>query len=123
MSTATPVQTLQDTIGRLEEALLTPPIAGDMPGWIRNVEQAAATLTVDWTRHLHSVQHPQYRETAQTDSEQLPRVEKLIAAEEALLQELTRFHEELHSLAEQAEAVGWHEGKLQARRPLGGWAV
>jgi uncharacterized Ntn-hydrolase superfamily protein len=116
VSTTATTQTLQDTIGRLEEALLTPSIAGELTGWIRSAEQAAATLAVDWTRHLHSVQHPQYRETARSDAEQLPHVEKLIAAEESLLQELAHFHEELRALAQQASQAGWDEGKLAARR-------
>jgi hypothetical protein len=101
---------------RLEEALLTPAIAGEMPGWISSVEQAAATLTVDWTTHLHSVSHVQYREIAASDPEQLPRIEKMIETEEQLLGELTRFHEELHTLAGQATEVGWHESKLAGRR-------
>ena len=116
MMTSMPTQSLQDTINRLEAALLTPVISGEMAGWIRNVQQAAATLAVDWTGHLHSVLHAQYREITQTDPELSPRVEKLIETDEQLLQELTRFHEELHDLEQQAGQVGWQESKLAAQR-------
>jgi len=108
--------TLQDTMSKLEMALLAPVVSGELPAWIRNVEEAAATFSMDCTRHLNTVQHEQYREIAKSDPELLPQVEKLIEADQHLLEGLTRFHEELHALSKQAEEVGWLEGKLAARR-------
>jgi hypothetical protein len=103
-------------MNRLEAALLSPAIAGELKTWLASVEEAAATFAVDWTRHLHTVVHVQYQEIAKSDPELSHCVEKMIATEEQLLQDLAHFHEELHALREQAEKVGWHENKLAGRR-------
>ncbi len=116
MTTSAPEQTLQDTMTRLETALLAPVVSGEMPAWIRNVEEAATTFAVDWARQVHSIQHVQYREIAHSDPELLPEVEKMIATDDELLASLARFHEELHAFRQQAEKIGWQETKLAGRR-------
>jgi hypothetical protein len=116
MSTSAPQQALQDTMTRLEAALLAPVVSGELPAWVGSVEEAASTFAVDWTRQLHSVQHVQYREIAESDPELLAEVEKMIAADEELLESFARFHEQLHGFRKEADKIGWQETKLAGRR-------
>ncbi len=107
---------LAATLTKLETALLSPPIAGELTTWTRTVQEAAATLAVDLTACLRSVRHVQYEEIARTDPEMSAQVEKLVRSDEQLLAQLTRFHEQLHSLAEAAEHVSRNELKLAEQR-------
>lgn len=116
MTTTLCTQALHESVDRLEAALLAPALPGELKDWLHIVEEAAQTFAVDWTRHLHSTAHVEYRQIGKNDPEMLPTVEKLIEADQQLLSDLASFHEELHSLARQAEEVGWHEDKLAGRR-------
>ena len=109
-------QTLADTMARLEQALLTPAIAGELPSWVHTVQDAAATLAVELASYLHTVLHVQYNEIARTDPEMSAHVEKLLAGDQQLLEQMTRFHEDLHCLADAAEHVQKNEGKLAGQR-------
>ena len=111
-TTLAPEQNLTETMTRLEKALLTPAIAGELSAWVKTVQDAAATLTVDLSNYLHTILHVQYNEIARTDPEMSAHVEKLLAGDQQLLEHMTRFHEELHSLAAAAEHVKKNEGKL-----------
>jgi exonuclease VII large subunit len=112
MITQAPEQALDETLGKLEKALLAPVVSGELKSWVTNVRQAAATFAVDWTRYLHSVLHLQYQEIAQTDPELLSEVEKMIQTDQQLLEKFARFHEELQTLEKNAEKVEWQENKL-----------
>ena len=116
MSTVAPEHTLQETMTKLEAALLAPVVSGEMKSWVHNVQQAAATFAMDWARELHTVLHVQYEQIANTDSELSSCVEKMIQADHELLEELARFHEKLHDLQGAAEHVDWQETKLAAQR-------
>jgi hypothetical protein len=115
-SALAPEQNLAETMARLEKALLTPAIAGELSAWVSAVQEAAATLTVDLASYLHSVLHVQYSEIARTDPEMSAHVEKLLAGDQQLLEQITRFHEDLHALAAAAEHVQRNEGKLADQR-------
>jgi hypothetical protein len=112
--TTVQAQALEETLSKLELALLTPPIAGEMSNWARTVKEAAATLATDWTRELNTVLHPQYAQIAQTDPEMLSCVERMKQEEQALAEELACFHEELHKLEVATTHVDWQESKLAA---------
>lgn len=117
MSIVTSEQALLDeTLNRLESALLSPVVAGELRNWIANVQQAAATFTMDWTRYLHTVLHTQYAEIAKNDPEMSNTIEKLVATDRELLEQLTRFHENVSNLAARAAQVQWNEGKLADER-------
>lgn len=111
-TTLAPEQNLADTMAKLETALITPVIAGEFSTWVKTVQDAAATLTVDLTSYLHTILHVQYTEIARTDPEMSAQVEKLLAGDQQVLENMTRFHEDLHSLAAAAEHVKKNEGKL-----------
>jgi vacuolar-type H+-ATPase subunit I/STV1 len=107
---------LAETLTRLEAALLSPPIAGELQMWTKTVQEAAATLAVDLASYLRTVLHVQYEEIAKTDPEMSAHVEKLVRSDQQLLEQLTKFHEELHALGEAAQHVSKNEGKLAQQR-------
>jgi hypothetical protein len=111
-STLAPEQHLAETMAKLEKALLTPAIAGELSAWTQTVQDEAATLAMDLASYLRSVLHVQYNEIAKTDPEMSAQVEKLLAGDQHLLEQTARFHEELHQLAAAAEHVKKNEGKL-----------
>jgi hypothetical protein len=116
MTALAPEQTLHETMGRLEAALLAPVVSGELQNWIRTVEQAAATFGLDWTRYLHSVLHVQYAEISRNDPELLSCVEQMVRADQDLLENYVRFHEDLHDMALRAAQVKKHEAKLEEQR-------
>lgn len=109
-------QALEATLARLETALLSPVISGELKAWLNNVRQAAATFAMDWTRYLHTTLHVQYAETMQSDPELSANVEKLIRADSELLVELAQFHEALQRIERQAAEIQWQEAKLEPER-------
>ena len=111
-----PEERLAATLTRLETALLSPPIAGELTTWSKTVQEAAATLAVDLTACMRSVWHVQYEEIAHTDPEMSAHVEKLMRSDELVLEQLTRFHEDLHNLVEAAQHVTKNELKLAEQR-------
>ena len=117
MSTATlPDRVLNETLTKLEAALLTPSIAGEMGNWAREVKQAAATLATDWTREQNCVLHPQYEQIAQTDPEMLSQVQQMTEVDKTLSDELIYFHQQLHQLEEATAHVDWQESKLATQQ-------
>jgi hypothetical protein len=115
-TTLAPEQNLADTMAKLENALLSPLVSGELSGWVHTVQEAAATLAVDVASYLRTVLHVQYDEIAQADSEMSAHVEKLLVGDQQLLEQMTGFHEELHKLAAAAEHVQKNEGKLAELR-------
>lgn len=116
MTTLAPEHALEETLSKVETALLSPVVSGELKSWVTNVRQAAATFVVDWTGYHHTVLHAQYAEIGATDSELASFVQKMIQTDQQLLEELTRFHEALHDLNRQAADANWQEGKLAAEQ-------
>lgn len=117
--TTTPMsqeQRLADTLTKLEAALLSPPIAGEISQWVQGIQEAASTLSVDLTAYQRTVLHVEYEEIAKTDPEMSAHVEKLRSSDEQLLARLIEFHEELHALANAAGHVQKDEVKLSGQR-------
>jgi len=116
-TTATlPDRVLNETLTKLESALLAPSIAGEMGNWAREVKQAAATLATDWTREQNCVLHPQYEQIAQSDPEMLSQVHQLTEGDKTLSEELINFYQQLHQLEEATDHVDWQESKLAAQQ-------
>ena len=109
-------QTLEETLHKVETALLSPVVSGELKSWVENVRQAAATFAVDWTAYLNTVLHTQYEEIAGADSELLPIVQKMIQTDEQLLGELADFHDSLHKLKSKAGDANWQESRLAAEQ-------
>ena len=107
---------LDETSNRLETALLTPAVAGELKGWVTNVREAAATFSMDWTRYLHTVLHQQYAEIAKNDPEMSNDIEKMIATDKQLIDQFAAFSEKFRELEEHTNEVQWDEGKLAGER-------
>jgi len=105
-------QNLAATLSKLETALLSPVVAGELSNWARTVQETAATLAVELASYLRTVSHVQYAEIAETDPEMSAQIEALIRSDQQLLEQLAYFHEELHALSEAAAHVKRNEGKL-----------
>ena len=116
MTTMTSNHALEETLTKLETALLSPVVSGELKGWLGNVRQATATFAVDWARYLNTVLHAEYKEIVETDAELSSSVEKMIRTDKTLLDKLTKFHEDLHALEQRAEELEWQENKLAAER-------
>jgi uncharacterized Ntn-hydrolase superfamily protein len=116
MTTLTTNHALEETLTKLETALLTPVVAGELKGWPKNVRQSAATFATDWTRYLNTVLHVEYAQIVETDPELSAAVEKMIRTDNQLLDQLAKFHEHLHALEQRAEQLQWQENKLAGER-------
>ena len=116
MTTLTTNNALEETLTKLETALLTPVVSGELKDWLPNVRQAAATFATDWTRYLNTVLHVEYAQIVETDPELSAAVEKMIRNDNQLLDQLAKFHEHLHALEQRAEQVEWQENKLAGER-------
>lgn len=116
MTTMTINHALEETLAKVETALLSPVVSGELKEWLHNVREAAATFAVDWTRYLNTVLHMEYRQIVETDAELSSSVEKMIHTDQMLLDQLAKFHEDLHALERRAEQLQWQETKLAADR-------
>ncbi|MDX1945051.1 MAG: hypothetical protein SFU86_06560 [Pirellulaceae bacterium] len=111
-----PEQVLQQTMTRLEQALLAPVVGGELQQWIGNVQLAAATFATDWTRYLCTVLHQEYAQIAGTDPELLGVVQQMMRVDRQLLEDFARFQEDLHKLCCRAQRVEKHESKVAEQR-------
>jgi hypothetical protein len=107
---------LNETLAKLETALLTPVVSGEMELWARTAQQAAAELEKRLPPYLQSVLHPQYAEIARSDTELLPRVEQLIAEDQKLLIEQSAFCDRMNDFVQRAAQVKRDEAKVAEER-------
>jgi hypothetical protein len=107
---------LNETLARLETALLTPVVSGEMEAWARTAQQAAAELEKRLPPYLQSVLHPQYAEIARSDAELLPRVEQLIAEDQYLLLEQSAFCDRMNEFVQRAAQAKRDEAKVADER-------
>jgi hypothetical protein len=107
---------LNETLARLETALLTPVVSGEMEAWARTAQQAAAELEMRLPPYLQSVLHPQYAEIARSDAELLPRVEQLIAEDQNLLLEQSAFCDRMNDFVKRAAQAKRDEAKVADER-------
>jgi hypothetical protein len=81
-------QALNEALTRLETALVSPVVPGELENWTREAQQAAAEVQPTLERFTHDVLHAQYAQIGKADPELLPRVETLIEEDQQLLAEL-----------------------------------
>jgi hypothetical protein len=109
---------LKEAIDRLETALLTPVIAGELTGWVTTVQDAANELDKRFRTFSDQVLHPAYKEIAKADSELLFKVQQMKEGEQKLLEEYTTFRTSLAVLAKKAPEVFNDEAKAADERAL-----
>src|SRR5215471_13639803 len=87
---------LNESLTKLETALLAPVVSGELESWARTVQEATSGLSQRLPSYLHSVLHPQYAEIAKSDSELLTRVQQLIAEDQNLILEHDKFEKRIN---------------------------
>jgi chromosome segregation ATPase len=107
---------LKEAISKLESALLTPVIAGELLGWVTAVQDTADDLAEQFRAFADQVLHPQYKEIGKADNELLFRVQQLKEEEVKLLTAHEEFRRNLHLLAQRAPQVGEDEAKVADER-------
>lgn len=103
VSKAPAEEKIEITLSALEQRLLSPLVSGEIRQWLRNIQEAAATLSVDLTAFLRTVLHVQYAEIARNAPELSNQLAKLTESDGQLLGNVADFLEQLHRLREIAE--------------------
>ena len=107
---------LNEALNKLETALLTPVIAGELEGWARTAQESTALLAEKLPTFLKSVLHPQYAEIAKSDAELLPRVQQLVAEDEKVALQQDAFHTQLNEFIKLATQAKKDEARVSTAR-------
>ena len=107
---------LNDTLTKLETALLAPVVSGELESWSQTVQEATNGLSQRLPSYLHSVLHPQYAEIAKSDSELLTRVQQLIAEDQNLILEQDKFEKRVNDFVLRASQFKKDEAQTAAER-------
>lgn len=106
---------LKSAIDKLETALLTPAMAGELVTWITQVQDSADDLDELFKPCLERL-HSDFTEIAKADNELFSRVEQMVAGEKDLLQMHDEFRRNLQLLATKAPKVFSDEAKVADER-------
>jgi hypothetical protein len=107
---------LTESLGKLETALLSPVVSGELASWAGTVQEATSGVARQLPAFIRSVLHPQYAEIARTDQELLTRVQQLKDDDHTLLEELQAFEGHVKAFAERAGKVLKDELQLEGDR-------
>ncbi|MGI8980299.1 MAG: hypothetical protein ACR2FY_13820 [Pirellulaceae bacterium] len=107
---------VNEAMTRLETALLTPLVSGELESWVGEVREAAADLGTPLHDYVETVLHAQYIQIAKTDEELLSRVEKMIEEDKNLLGEYDGFLAELATLTARVPSAEKDELKVTDHR-------
>jgi hypothetical protein len=107
---------LNESLARLETALLGPVVSGELESWARTVQEATKSLSERLPSYLNSVLHPQYAEIAKSDSELLTRVQQLIAEDQNLILEQDKFEKRVDDFVRRASQIKKDEAQTAAER-------
>ena len=107
---------LNETLAKLETALLSPVVSGELESWASTAEEASTLLAQRLPAYLNSVLHPDYAEIAQSDPELLSKVEKLIAEDQNVVLELDAFRKHINDFARRASQIKKDEAQVAADR-------
>lgn len=116
MNLVAPDVDLKEGMTKLETALITPLISGELDGWVKNARQAANDLAPKLKRFIKTVLRSEYDEIAKTDTELLRRVQQMVRDDEKLLADFESFRHDLDSLAERVPLVKNDEAKTNEHR-------
>jgi hypothetical protein len=113
---------LNESLTKLETALITPLVSGELDDWVQTVREATQELGPNLREYIESVLHAQYVQIAKSDEELLSRVEQMIEEDKGLLEEYEAFLQDLKRLssrvpgAEKDELkVADHRARIEAR--------
>jgi hypothetical protein len=107
---------LTDALTRLETALLSPVVSGELESWASTVEEATTELTARLPPFVSNVLHPQYAEIAKSDAELLSRVEQLIAEDQNVILDLEALRTQVGDFAKRAARIKKDEAQVADQR-------
>jgi hypothetical protein len=107
---------LVDVLARLETALLSPPVAGELQSWSGESCAAMDALAEQLPQFLEQVLHRQYLEIAGSDPELLPKIEQMIAEDRRLVEDLGGLRRRLAAFAQSAALIKKNEVKVAEER-------
>jgi uncharacterized protein (DUF3084 family) len=107
---------LNQALTKLETALLTPVVSGELESWVRGAEEATLELSQRLPTYLKSVLHPQYAEIAKSDTELLTRVQQLIAEDQNLILQQDTFRARMSDFAKRASQIKKDEAQVTTER-------
>ncbi len=116
MNPATADEVLKDSMAKLETALITPLVSGELAAWVTTAQQASVDLGAELSQFTKMVLHTQYAEIGKMDAELLSKVEQMIGEDEKLLADFELFNNELGDLARRVPQVKNDEGKTNDQR-------
>ena len=105
-------KSLQDSMLRLEAALLAPVVSGELKQWIEVVTESLKTFGSKWVEFVNSVLHQQYAQIAKTDANLLSRVDQMVQEDRQLVADFTLFEQSVNDLADRGRQVQKNEGKV-----------
>jgi hypothetical protein len=109
---AEPGKALQSALARLETALLTPLVSGELTTWVENARHALGELEADLWRQWDEVHPDHFRSIAAQDSEMLPRIEKLRDEDEQVKQAFLRIKQRFDELDVRSQRVEPDEARV-----------
>jgi outer membrane murein-binding lipoprotein Lpp len=109
-------QALNEALSRLETALLTPVVSGELASWVHAVQQAAGEVGTQLKAYLNSTQRSQYRQIASSDPELLVKVQQLAREDQELLAEFAGLEKNLERLAQLVSAADKDESRAEKHR-------
>lgn len=109
-------KSLQDSMLRLEAALLAPVVSGELKQWTEVVAEALEAFGSQWVDFVNTVLHQQYAQIAKTDPNLLSRVDQMIKEDRQLLADFGNFKTSVDDLAVRADQVQKNEGKAAEDR-------
>jgi len=107
---------LNESLTRLETALLAPVVSGELESWADTLQEATKGLSERLPTYLHSVLHPQYAEIAKSDSELLTRVQQMIAEDQNVILEQDKFEKRVHDFVRRAAQIKKDEAQASTER-------
>jgi hypothetical protein len=81
---------LKELLAAIETRLETPVVPGELREWLEYLQRGLDEVALQFAQHMEASHRSQMDEIAQTDPEQLPRVETLRAEDEAIADEIAR---------------------------------
>lgn len=107
---------LNESLAKLETALLTPVVSGELEDWVRAVQKATAELRSRLDAYLGSTQRRSYFQIAKADSELLNRVQQLASDDQTLLADFAELEKSLDRLAQLVSVAKRQESRPEEQR-------
>jgi len=107
---------LKDALAKLETAILTPVVSGELTEWVRVATLASNDMRNQLQHYREGVLEPQCAVISETDPDLLPRVQELKREDDAISKELAEFRDNLASLTYRAADVETDESKVNNHR-------